>query len=103
MSEDNNTRDLQKEIDDLLEQIEMLKDKIVNLELTDSVDATVAKSLRKRRDRSKDSAFWGIVLISVGGFWIAKNLGWFFFDISICPVALVIIGLYMLITGQKPE
>lgn len=103
MSEENETLDLQKEIDKLTAQIEMLKDKIVNLELDDEVDAEVIKHIRKKRDRSKDNAFWGVVLISVGGVMLAKNLGWFFFDVSIWPVALVIIGLYMLLSGQKSE
>ncbi len=56
-----------------------------------------------RHDSDRDNYFWGFILIIIGGFWIAKNVGWFFCNISIWPVVIVAVGIYLLVTPNKSK
>jgi hypothetical protein len=56
-----------------------------------------------------ESIFWGLVLVVVGGFFLARNLGYIDFHFAVktyWPVILILIGISVLLksfgkSGQK--
>ena len=55
-----------------------------------------AESVKKRFSRSNISGLSLLILV-VGLFWLAKDLGWINTKISIWPVLLIVFGLYWFI------
>ena len=45
--------------------------------------------------------YWGALLLLVGLFFLAKELGWVSLNISIWPVVLIIFGLWLLLKGHR--
>jgi len=45
--------------------------------------------------------FWGIFFLVIGGWFIAKDLGYVGLNISLWPVLLVIWGLWLILKGNK--
>jgi len=45
--------------------------------------------------------FWGIIILLIGLWILAKSLGWITFDISIWAIVLIFVGLWMLLRPRK--
>ncbi len=56
--------------------------------------------LKSRKRIGRDNAFWGVVLIFVGFFWLARNLHWFHFSLPFWPLILIIIGIYLILENR---
>ena len=103
MAENNKSSDSSSDIHDKVDRI--IDD--VNQRVSDAmqqvnqkIDEITGKSNRKTK-KQKDNTFWGIVMIVVGFFWLGNNLDWFDFNIPIWPIAIIIVGLYLLIEGRR--
>ena len=45
--------------------------------------------------------YWGALLLLVGLFFLAKELGWVSLNVSIWPVVLIIFGLWLLLKDHR--
>lgn len=49
------------------------------------------------------SSFWGVVLVVIGFFWLARSLGWLDeIDIPWVPVFMILAGVYFIFRSQYP-
>lgn len=52
----------------------------------------------------KHQFFWGGILIAVGLIWLGNNLGWFHYSIPLIPVAMIVLGAYLILKHREfPE
>ncbi len=80
---------------------ENLNENINKSSESDESKSGIEKKLRRSRRNRGDTFFWGVILIAIGTFWIARNLGWFVWRIEFWPSALIILGLYILIRNPR--
>jgi|TARA_Y100000034_G_scaffold126531_1_gene177900 hypothetical protein len=45
--------------------------------------------------------FWGLLVLALGLWFLAKDLGWVSLNVSIWPVILIILGVWMLLKRNK--
>ncbi len=55
----------------------------------------------RRRDPSNSRSFWGLIFLIVGSVWLSNRMGWFYFDIPIAATALIVVGVYMIVTSKR--
>jgi hypothetical protein len=97
MIDENRIIELEAQINDLRDQVERLE------QPNRPKKHKARSSVSIKHNRDKDNYFWGFVLIILGGVWMAKNIGWFYFDISIWPVVIIAVGIYLLTTSQRSK
>lgn len=56
--------------------------------------------------KSNASAFWGLVLLVIGAFWLLNNIGVMYFDFGdflsrAWPAAIIIVGVWLLFGGRR--
>ncbi len=87
----------------LEKSVEVLRERIEDFGRTvgDKVEGKVGELNRKHNRINKDGLFWGLAFIVAGTVWLGKSIGWFYFNIPIAPTALIIIGLYIVLSGNK--
>lgn len=51
------------------------------------------------RDNKKLLPIGALILIVIGGWWLAQDMGWLSTDISWLPILLIVIGLGVLINN----
>ena len=45
--------------------------------------------------------FWGLIILLIGLWILAKDLGWITFDVSIWAIVLIFVGLWILLKPRK--
>lgn len=45
--------------------------------------------------------FWGLALIAGGIIWLGDQVGWFELDLPFWPTAMIVLGLYWVISSRK--
>lgn len=95
--DDRSMERLEAEIRRMEKQIDSKLDKL-------EVDISRLTGSRKDSDlgqRAGSRFFWGIILIVVGILWMADKFDWFEIPFRFWPVALVVVGLYLLLVRKK--
>ena len=92
----------EKKLEEKIEKISRrIEDKTRNL--GDMVDKKIREHLDSKEAKEKDSLshrrnyeFWGIVFLVFGFIFLAENLHWIRWDMPLFPLAMIVIGFYLL-------
>ncbi len=81
---------------------EKLDDKFIDEKLKNLGDELEKKLDEKfscrpsHRNSRRSSEFWGFVLVGIGFIFLADNLRWVHWDLPFWPMALIILGAYLI-------
>ena len=56
---------------------------------------------RCRHNARRRSVGWGVFFLVLGGYFLAKELGYITSDISVWTIALIAFGLYLIVRGLE--
>lgn len=55
---------------------------------------------KKMPRRNRSASFWGVALVTIGVILLGNHFNWFDLDIPIVPVALIILGCYLILENR---
>ena len=58
------------------------------------------KTHHHKRRNVNSTSFWGIILIIFGIIFLADNINWIHWHLPILPIALIIVGAYLIYGGK---
>lgn len=68
-------------------------------ELNSKINEVSGKNSRISCQIGRGRLFWGLVFIVFGGIWLGREQNWLDFNFPFMPTALVVLGLYFLLSS----
>jgi len=100
---------LEQRLDAAGRRIEELADKIsqrVETRINDGVNRAEAKLKNDDDEDASDlgnygRVFWGLAFVVAGSIWLGNQMGWFDLDIPLGAAAIILIGLYLIVSHRR--
>jgi len=93
----------EKRIEDLAEKLgQRVEEKIG--ENLDNAEVTFKRKFELNDSCNRGNSgriFWGLAFVAAGTIWLGNQVGWFDIDVPLGAAAIILIGLYMIVSSRR--